>query len=218
MRRRISIPALAAVLCLGGCSAQLKHEITVSPRLRELPVHQVCILDPGFPEKFKRRFPDQFPEMAPERRAESAGAVLNACIAGLSASLTVDSTCSSSAEAKAWAAAITTDLNRGRVPLKVTPVALPVESVLLVGVQCYGTANQQTRLSFLWFKPWRIGKPTYDHRCLIQALLVKPQTGEVLFDALLESCEIAPEPAAQLLEQATMQTGKQLLEAFFPKP
>jgi hypothetical protein len=166
----------------------------------------------------KRRFPDQYPEMTAEREAESGRAVLAACTAALSASLTADAACGGSDEARAWGQEITAGLVRGRVPLSVKPMALPVESVLLVGVQAYGTVNRQTQIGLLWMKPWRIGQPKVDHRCLLQALLVKPQTGEVLFDALLEECETAPAASTELLDQVTRRVGRDLLEAFFPKP
>ncbi|MEK7477093.1 MAG: hypothetical protein AAB152_15820 [Candidatus Coatesbacteria bacterium] len=218
MNTRRLLPVLPALAILTGCASELKHEITISPKLRELPVHAVCVLEPGFPAKVKRKFADQYPEMTVERLAESGRAVLAACTGALSASLSADSVCGGSEEARGWAAEITADLVKGRVPLSVKPIALPVESVLLLGVQAYGTVNQQTQIGLLWLKPWRIGQPTFDHQCLIQALLVKPQTGEVLFDALLEECETVPAPSAELLDQVARRVGRDLLEAFFPKP
>lgn len=216
MRTRRQISAVAAALLLGGCAGQVKHEITVSPKLRELPVHTVCLMDPGFPEKVKRRFPDEYPEMALERQAESGRAILAAVTSALAASLTVDSACQTAPGAKAWADGIIPDLVKGRVPLSVDRLPLAVESVLLLGVMSYGTDNEQTKISLLWLKPWRVGKVEYGHRFLVQAVLVKPQTGEVLFDALLEERETGPVASPEMLERVTRRVGGYLLEAFFP--
>ena len=218
MTTRRIIAALAAVVGLTGCAGALKHEVSINPKLRELPVHTVCLFDPAFREKIRRAMPADYSEMKPENQAAAAKRIMAIVTAVLSASLTVDTACTLTPEAREWAADIATDLSNHRVPLSTKPLALGVESVLIIGIPVYGTSNLQTQITPIFAKPIPIGKAKYEHEVSIQALLVKPQTGEVLFDALHEVAEERDDRFAEILDNLTRQDAELLREAFFPKP
>jgi len=218
MTIRRLLPAVAAIVVLSGCGAGLRHEVSISPKLRELPVHSICVLEPAFRDKIKRTMPSDYSEMKPENRAESARRIMAIVTAVLSASLTVDTSCATAPGAAEWATEIAMDLSNSRIPLSTKPLPLGVEAVLLIGIRSYGTENLQTQVTPIFAKPIPIGKAKYEHRVSIQALLVKPQTGEVLFDALHEVAEERDDRSAEILDNLTRQDAELLREAFFPKP
>src|SRR5687768_1175638 len=124
-------PVLLVAL-LAGCATQLKHEISVSRDLREVPVRSVFVFDPVFPEKVKRRNPEDLTHMSPDRQTVSGVRVRDAVLNALSASLTIDSSVVLDSAAREWAKQIGGNLARGRIPLVVDPIDLPVESVMIV--------------------------------------------------------------------------------------
>lgn len=188
------IAPLLALALLAGCAGQLKHEISVSRDLREVPVRSVFVFDPVFPDKIKRRNLEDLAHMLPDRQTATAGRVRDAIVKSLSASLTVESNVVLDAAARDWALQIGRDLCRGRVPLLVEPVNLPVESVLLIGLKRFGWENNQIQASFLWFETKKkFGKPKYEHNVSIQVILVNPRTGAVLMDALDEQRKLIRE-------------------------
>jgi len=218
MTSRRLLPALAAIVGLSGCAGALKHEVSISPKLRELPVRTICIFEPRFREKIKRPMPADYSEMKPENTADSARRILGIVTAVMSASLTVDTSCTLAPEAREWAAEIATDLSNSRVPLSTKPLSVGVEAVLIIGIRSYGTENLQTQITPIFAKPIPIGKAKYEHRVSIQAVLVKPRNGEVLFDALHEVAETRDERSAELLDDLTRRASELVREAFFPKP
>lgn len=188
------IAPLLLIALLAGCGGQLKREISVSQDLRDVPVRSVFVFDPVFPDKIKRRNADDLGHMLPDRQAVTADRVRTAIVKALSASLTVESNVTLDAAARDWALQIGRDLCRGRVPLVVDPVDLPVESVLLTGIKRFGWENNQLQASFLWFEAKKkFGKPKYEHNVSLQTILVNPRTGAVLMDALDEQRQVVRE-------------------------
>ena len=218
MNMKPLLPGLVACTLLAGCATGPKHEVHIYPKLRELPVRTVCVFEPGFKAKVKRAMPGDLAEMKPERLAESALRISKIFTTVLSGSLTVDASCIASEDAKAWAADIAADLTTNRVPLSTKPLNVPVEAVLIIGVQGYGTENLQTQITPLFMKPIKIGKAKFQHWVQVEAILVKPQTGEVLFDVLHGDVEAREEVSADLLDDLTRRVAWVVLEAFFPKP
>lgn len=206
---------------LAGCAGQLKHEISVSRDLRDVPVRSVFVFDPAFPEKLKRRNPDDLIQMQPDRQPQTAGRVREAVVKALSASLTVESNITLDPAARDWALQIGRQLCKGRVPLVVDPIDLPVESVMLVGVKRFGWENTQLQMSFLWFeKKKKFGPPKYEHNVSLQAILVNPRTGAVLMDALDEQRKVVHEGATgseDVLDEVLAGVAREITGAF-PEP
>jgi hypothetical protein len=88
----------------------------------------------------------------------------------------------------------------------------------VVGVQGYGTENMQTQITPIFLKPIKIGSPKYQHWVQLEAILVNPRTGEVLFDVLHGEVETRDEVSQDLLDDLTRRAAWAVLDAFFPKP
>lgn len=218
MKHRRVILVIGTCAVLAGCASAPRHEVTISPKLREFPVRSVCVFEPVVRTKIKRRMPADFAEMKPDRAAETATKVNGILTAALGASLSVDSSCTMGEAAREWAEAIGQKLAEGRIPLHVDPIQLPVESVLVYAVHTYGAENQQTQITPLFMKPIPIGKPKYLHWSQVVAVLVKPQTGDILFDIQQGEAEERTELSLELLDELTRKVSAVLLEAFFPAP
>jgi len=212
---------LIALEFLAGCAGLPKHEVNVSGELRAHPVRSVFIFEPEFPQKIKRFSPDDLREMHPEHQPATARQLLSVLKAAIGSSLLVESSYTPDEHAQVWAKAITTDLAKGRVPLKVKPHDLPVESVLLLGVMRYGRELDQIQIKPLPFLPWvktyAIGKVKWEYVCDLQAILVNPREGTVLFDVRHEARTASPNKDPQLMEQMAREVAGVLASAF-PTP
>jgi hypothetical protein len=209
--RRLSAPA--AALVLAGCTGALKHEITVSPRLRELPVRSILLAAPAFPKKFRRKNPEDFVEMLPERQRLTGDRIAEIFESVFSASVLVDARWDPAPGAREWAAEIGESLAVGRVPLSVPPHPVPAEAVLFSGVVHFGAADRSTQVSFLWGGHKRFGKPKWEHAVAIQTLLVDPRTGAVLMDAVHEERETAETYQSAILDELTRRVAWTILAA-----
>lgn len=187
--KRIRLLLVGATLA--GCGLMPRHEVNISPKLIEHPVHSIVIFEPVFPDKIKRTSQDDLAEMLPERQAASAGDIRRILTEVLSTTVTVDAAFEPDRLAQQWATGILRDLGKGMVPLSVDPVNIAAEAVLLVGVPSYGTEDMQWHLNFLWFKDRKLGRPKWEYTCDLQALLVDPRSGAVLFDVRNEYRERA---------------------------
>ncbi len=172
---------LAAALAV-GCALMPHHEVNISPKLVEHPVHSIVMFDPAFPEKVKRASPQDLVEMLPEHVAESATTIRTILTEVLGATVMVDAAYQPDRLALQWAAGILADLAKTRVPLSVDPVQIPAEAVLLVGVPTYGIEDMQMHGNILWFKDFKIGPKKWQYTCDMEAILLDPRTGAVLFD------------------------------------
>ncbi len=219
--KTLRLAPVLLVALLAGCATQLKHEISVSRDLREVPVRTVFVFDPVFPEKAKRRNPEDLQHMLPDRATANSVRIRDAVTKALSTSLTVDSTVVLDPAAREWAQRIGRDLSRGRVPLVVDPIDLPVESVMLIGVKKFGWENTQLQMTFLWFeKRKKFGPPKYDHYVALQMILVNPRTGAVLMDALDEQRRTVREGAVgsdEVLDEVLAGVARELTGSF-PEP
>jgi hypothetical protein len=202
------------LLAVAGCADTPVRDIRVSTGLRANPVRSVYVFEPGFAGKVKRAWPDDLPEMLPASRAESASRIMSALKEAIGASLTVDSSYSPDEKARGWARDIAEELAKGRVPLNVKPLDLPVESALIVGVVAYGRQNVQISLQLLWFKRKGLGKPKWNHTCDLVGLLVNPREGSVLLDARYETSFSTPEGDPQLVEKACRESSRAIAAAF----
>ncbi len=215
------IAPLLALVLLAGCAGQLTHEISVSKDLREVPVRTVFVFDPIFPDKVKRRNNDDLGHMLPDRQPVTGGRVRDAVVKALSASLTVESNVVLDPAARDWARQIGRELCKGRVPLVVDPIDLPVESVMIVGIKRFGWENNQPQVSFLWFEAKKkFGKPKFEHNVSLQAILVNPRTGAVLMDALDEQRKTIREGTSgseEVLDEVLAGTAREIT-GIFPEP
>ena len=177
--------ALAIFIGLSGCSGLQRHELEISEIMRTNQVREIHVMAPAFPPAIKRTDPADFSQMLPENRQASSETLRHLLEKALSASLNVDSSWIPGPREEEWARKIGEDLAIGRVPLGVPPMECPVESILLTGVMAYGTEKDQlviTPLPFLpSMKPRVIGKVRWDHVTDIEAMLVRPSDGKVLF-------------------------------------
>jgi len=216
MKRLMLLLAAAAV---AGCGLIPKHEVNLSPKLTEHPVGSTVIFDPVFAEKVKRNSPTDLSEMLPEHQLESADNIRKAVTAVISATVTVDTTYQPDRLAQQWAAGILADLGKGRVPLSVEPINIPAETVLLIGVPTYGTEDMQWHMNVLWFKNTLLGSKKWEYVCDLQAILVNPHDGSVLFDVRNEYREKAHgdlDPAQ--LVALTRSCAGDIAAAFHPVP
>lgn len=214
---RIRPLILAGVLA--GCGLVPRHEVNISPKLAEHPVHSIVVFDPMFPEKIKRSSPDDLAEMQLDRQPESAATIRRLVTEVVGATVAVDAAYQPDRLAQQWATGILTDLSKGRVPLGVDPVNIPAEAVLLLGVPSWGTEDMQWHLNILWFKGTKLGRPKWEYTCDMQALLINPRDGAVLFDVRNEYRERATgalDPAVLL--NLTRTCAGDIARAFNTKP
>ena len=209
---------LGATLFLAGCALLPKHEVNISPKLVEHPVHSLAIFDPWFPEKIKRASPQDLVEMLPEHQMDSAAGIRKVLTEVLGATVMVDTAYQPDRLAVEWSQRILADLAKGRVPLSVDPINLPVEAVLLIGAPTYGTEDIQLRMGFLWFKNKPIGGEKFEYVCDLEALLVNPHDGSVLFDVRNEYREKVHGPAdPQRLVDLTRSCAGDIARALHPE-
>lgn len=180
---------LLAAAVLTGCGLIPKHEVILSPKLTDHPVRGTVVFEPVFAEKVKRASPTDLAEMLPEHQTESGEAIRTIVSEVISVTVSVDAAYQPDRLAQKWAAGILADLSKGRVPLSVDPIDIPAETVLLLGVPAYGAEDMQWHLNVLWSSNRPLGKPRWEYVCDLQALLVNPHDGSVLFDVRNECRE-----------------------------
>jgi hypothetical protein len=214
MKRLVLLLAAAA---LTGCGLIPKHEVNLSPKLTEHPVASTVIFDPVFADKVKRRSPTDLAEMLPEHQQESADAIRKIVTAVVGTTVTVDTAYQPDRLAQEWAKGILGDLAKGRVPLNVDPINIPAETVLLLGAPTYGTEDMQWHMNILWFKDMVVGPKKSEYVCDLQALLVNPHDGAVLFDVRNEYREKAVGAAdPEHLLSLTRSCAGEIANAFHP--
>ena len=220
LSRPLALVAAGLLLLASGCAGLPKHEVNVSASLKAHPVQSVFIFDPGFPKKVSRLAAEDLPEMAPENQAASIQQVMTIIKGAIGSSLVVESSYTPDEDAQAWAQDISEDLAKGRVPLGVEPVKMPVESVLLLGLLQYGQKQIQIRvrpLPFLPFmKTYKVGKEKWEYTCDLQALLVNPREGTVLFDVRHDARTSSPRNDPRLLEQVATEAAWAVVNALPP--
>ena len=218
--RRPVVVAIAVAVAAAGCAGLPKHEVNVSTELRNRPVKSVFIFPPVFPEKVKRFTKADLKEMLPDNQAASADRILLALSDVVATSITVDSSYRPDQEARDWAAAIGLDLCKERIPLGVEPHPMPVESVLIVGAVKYGREIDQVQVKsiFTGEKTYKVGDRKWNHVCDLQAVLVDPRTGHVLFDVRQESELNDPSDDPKFLDRAARQSAWTILSGFPVKP
>jgi hypothetical protein len=180
----LAIPLITVFLY--GCGAAMKHEVSVSPYLKQHPVSSVYVNKPAFKEKVKRFSPTDLAEMLPENQPATAAKVTAILKNVLSSSIAVDSQFVPDAKFEAWAAKIQQELCIERVPYNVPPLDVPLESVLLLGIMNYGTEVDQIIVHPLPFVPgmkqYKLNEAKWNYVADFIVILISPRDGKVLFD------------------------------------
>jgi len=209
---------LFLVILLSGCTALPKHELEISEIMRSQPVHQVYVMPPFFAPIIKRADPGDYRQMLPENQAITSQALRNRIVNALSASMNVDSSWIPGTVEMEWARKIGEDLAIGRVALGVPSVTCPVESILITGVMAYGTEKDQIVIHPLPFlpntKPRVFGKVRWDHVTDIEAMLIRPSDGKVLFTLRHDERFNTGYEDSTLLEETAIRTSAAVSNVF----
>ncbi len=181
---------LAAGILLWGCESLPRHEVDVHQRLIENPVSSVLILPPSVPLNIERAHPDDFEAWKDETREATVRQLSSLVLEAISSSVTAESARELDQGVRDWADAIGKDLLMNRVALSVDPVALEAEAVLVWAVVRYGTELNQLNFQLIPFLKTRkkyFGRASYNHLCELEALLIRPSDGAILFHVCHEA-------------------------------
>lgn len=202
---------------LSGCAFLPVNRVIISPELKKAPVKGVLVLEPGFGKKHRKyNFPGDLKEIEPANQKETANLLQPMLVEALEGvGLEVELPCVLNEDVRAWAKKIVTDLANNRVPLKVEPIDLSVESILLFGVVEYGQIMTQLHWKAFFEKKYHvIGRMSWEHVCDIQAILVNPRTGTVLMDVRHRVAVEVYKEDPELLKQMAKEVMQVIANAF----
>lgn len=186
--KRVWTAALVMLIgFLNGCALLNTDHLHVAPELKATPVHKLAIFPAGFPKHVRRYWPGDLQAMLPKNQSATSATIVAETVSVLNSHFEVSTAYVDDAALTKWAEKISKDLAEDKIPVAVSPVDLPVDAVLLVGVAHYGTYMTQFFYTILWGDPHVLGPMKWEHNCDLQFLAVNPRTGKVLLDLRKEA-------------------------------